>query len=248
MKRYGLIGYPLGHSFSKGYFEEKFKKEGLFDYTYELFPISTIKEIRGLLWERKDLKGFNVTIPYKEEVIPYLDEVDDAALKVGAVNTVKIVEGKLIGYNTDIYGFEQSLLKFLNEHDSVPFPKRALILGTGGAAKAVAFVLSKLKIEFIFVSRKQKKDYICYEDVSEAVMNNHQLIINTTPLGMYPDNLRFPVIPYHLLNKEHFLFDLIYNPSVTEFMRFGIAKGSAVKNGLEMLHLQAEQAWKIWLS
>jgi len=238
----GLIGYPLSHSFSKKHFTEKFKKEKLIDFAYELFPLENINLLPQLLEKYPNLLGFNITIPYKEQVLKYLDDVDEDALAIGAVNTVKIKDGKLTGYNTDVYGFEQSLQPLLSAHH-----KNALILGTGGASKAVVFVCKKLKINYTFVSRTPSQNQLNYSDLSQLVIQNNSIIVNTTPVGTYPNIENSPNIPYHYLTDKHFLYDLVYNPAESEFLKQGKARGAITKNGLEMLFLQAEKAWKLWL-
>jgi len=243
MKTYGLIGYRLSHSFSKKYFNEKFAKENIEDCVYENFPLETINEFTTLLQTTPDLKGCNVTIPYKEEIIPYLNELDSAAKEIGAVNVVKILpNGKLIGYNSDYYGFKTSLEKFIPANQSF----RALILGTGGAAKAVAVALKDLGIPYQYVSRSKGDGVISYAEIDSKVLEQHSIIINTSPLGMYPDVDSFPAIPYQFLTDKHYLYDLVYNPEVTTFMRKGQEHGAHVVNGLEMLIGQAEKAWEIW--
>lgn len=245
MKTYGLIGYRLSHSFSKKYFNEKFAKENIADCVYENFPLETIKEFATLLHTTPDLKGCNVTIPYKQEIIPYLDELDAAAKEIGAVNVVKIFpDGKLIGYNSDYYGFKTSLQKFIPVNRSY----RALILGTGGAAKAVAVALKDLEIPYQYVSRSKGEGMISYAEMNEKTLEEYSIIINTSPLGMYPDVDSFPDIPYQFLTDKHYLYDLVYNPEITAFMRKGQQHGAHVVNGLEMLIGQAEKAWEIWNS
>lgn len=242
MKQFGLIGYPLSHSFSKKYFAEKFKALKLDDYQYDLFPIDQIELFPSLIKTYPNLAGLNVTIPYKLKVMEYLDEIEESALAIGAVNTIKIVDEKLIGYNTDVYGFEKSLTALLKS--DVEY--YALVLGNGGAAKGVTWVLEKLKIPFTVVSRKDNLDTIKYSDIDHLVVKNHKLIINTTPLGMTPNEDSYPQIPYEAISDQHILYDLIYNPKLTRFMQFGLDSGALVKNGLEMLHLQADRAWEIW--
>lgn len=240
MTRYGLIGRNLEHSFSPTYFNKKFAREGIADHSYKLLELDTLK---GLMDEvsREGLAGFNVTIPFKEKIINQLDELDAVARKVGAVNTVKVHDGKLYGYNTDIYGFHESLKPFIKPD------RKALILGTGGAAKAVGYVLRELNIEHRFVSRTPGfTNEIGYDNLDVFTIRDHQLIINTTPLGMYPYNEGFPPIPYHLITPEHVLYDLIYNPPETVFMKKGKDKGATVLNGQKMLELQAERSWEIW--
>lgn len=241
MHRYGLIGKTLKHSFSKSYFTEKFSKEGLSDYTYENFELPDIKQFPSLLSSHPDLEGLNVTIPYKEEIIPYLNVVNDIVEKTGACNCIKIVNGELHGYNTDVRGFCDSLKKHLKNHH-----KNALVLGTGGASKGVCYGLELLNITYTRVSRRKKIDQIGYEDLGEKEMNDHQIIINTTPLGMYPSIDDDPPIPYRYITSQHLLFDLIYNPPKTKFLKRGEEQGAEIVNGLEMLTLQAEESWDIW--
>lgn len=242
-RTYGLIGFPLSHSFSKRYFSEKFEKEGIKNCVYQLFPLEHISELTQLLTTQPNLMGLNVTIPYKEQVLPFLDELAESAQRVGAVNTIKINNGRLVGHNTDVYGFQVSLERFLVEKNE---GLSALILGTGGAAKAVAFSLQVLNIPFKYVSRQAQNGNFSYEDIDNEVLQKHKLIINTTPLGMSPKIDTFPPLPYHLLTNKHLLFDLVYNPEQTLFLQKGQEKGCATQNGLEMLILQAERAWQIW--
>lgn len=242
MRRFGLIGYPLGHSFSRRFFTEKFLREGLSDCIYELFPLQSIGEIPGLLAKYPDLEGFNVTIPYKIQILPFLSSLDPAAAAVGAVNTVSVKNGELRGYNTDVWGFEVSLKGFLPE----TFKGRALVLGSGGASRAVQYALRKMGIGFSVVSRKPGPQRLGYTDLDKAVIQGHSLIIQTTPLGMSPEVDAFPAIPFSLLTNAHYLYDLVYNPEMTIFLQKGKEEGAQVKNGLEMLYLQAEKAWKIW--
>ncbi len=241
MKLFGLIGYPLSHSFSKKYFTEKFEKEGISDCRYELFSIAAIEELKNVLDQHPELCGLNVTIPYKQQVISFLDETDDVVRKIKACNCISIKEGKLKGYNTDVTGFERALQEKLKpQHTS------ALILGTGGAAKAVEFVLQKLGIGFTYVSRKPTVNNYSYEMLTPAIMADHLLIINTTPLGMYPAVNEAPPVPYEALTPGHYLFDLVYNPEKTLFLQKGEERGTAIKNGYEMLQIQAEESWRIW--
>jgi shikimate dehydrogenase len=256
MKQYGLIGYPLSHSFSKKYFTEKFKKENISDCEYNLYPIENIDQLPQLIADNPTLYGLNVTIPYKESVIPFLDELDETAKAVGAVNCVKILRDennhRLIGYNTDVFGFRQSIKPFLEiQHE------RALILGTGGASKAVAYVLKEIGIDFYFVSRnknqesrvesQEKKDKIfTYEELNENVINTFKLIVNTSPVGTFPNIKDAPAIPYQFISASHLLYDLVYNPPETEFLKRGKARGAATVNGLSMLQQQAEEAWSVW--
>lgn len=243
MKQFGLIGYPLSHSFSKGYFAEKFAKENIVDCKYDVFPLEKIEDFVELCNDKKNLIGLNVTIPYKEKIIPFLDELDETAANIGAVNTIKFSNGKKIGYNSDAYGFEMSLIPLLKQHHT-----KALILGTGGASKAVEYVLRKLGISFQYVSRNKNEKAISYEEVNELIIHNSKLIINTTPIGMYPNVNNAPEIPYNVITDKHLLYDLIYNPEETLFLKKGKEKGAQTKNGLEMLYLQAERSWEIWNS
>lgn len=247
MKKYGLIGYPLTHSFSKRFFTEKFEKEKI-DATYENFEIESISWFPEIIKNNPGLNGLNVTIPYKEKVIPFLDELDEAAEKVGAVNTVRINRSEdtvfLKGFNTDTFGFESSLKPLLKPHHT-----KALILGTGGASKAIKFVLNKLEISFISASIEElKKNEIRYEDIDQRMLEERLLIINATPLGTYPKTETFPPIPYEYISEKHLLFDLVYNPEETQFMKKGKEKGAAVKNGYEMLLQQALKSYEIWNS
>ncbi|SFF38913.1 shikimate dehydrogenase family protein [Thermoflexibacter ruber] len=244
MRIFGLIGKKLTHSFSKKYFTEKFEREQIKQVVYELFEIPSIDDFPQLIENQENLKGLNVTIPYKLEVLPFLHEIDPAAERVGAVNVIKIQENKkLKGYNSDYYGFKISLEKFLAGNTEV----KALILGTGGASKAVKVVLEDLNIPYRYVSRNSEKpDILTYNQLNEDFFSSHQLIINTTPLGMYPLIETCPEIPYHLLGENHYLYDLVYNPENTLFMQKGAENGANVKNGLEMLYLQAEKSWEIW--
>ncbi|MBN1415363.1 MAG: shikimate dehydrogenase [Bacteroidales bacterium] len=243
---FGLIGNPLSHSFSKQYFTDKFRKEALSDHRYENFPLRSMEELPELIVKYPDLQGLNVTIPYKEQVLRFLDHCDENARAIGAVNTIKIIRDKrkaiLEGYNTDAFGFYASLKPFLDKDVT-----NALILGTGGASKAIAHVLKHLGISFLFVSRHPKKSsQISYEQLCGPVLYMHQLIINTTPVGMHPDEDAFPDIPYEFITGRHILYDLIYNPLETKFLKKGREMGAHVINGLNMLHLQAEKAWEIW--
>ncbi len=242
----GLIGYPLSHSFSKKYFSKKFEKEQIGNFHYELFPIENIDLLPELLIKQPNLLGLNVTIPYKQQILAYLDEIDEEAEKIGAVNTIEVKAGKLKGYNTDIHGFEISLIKLLEPFGRPRNELKALILGTGGAAKAVAYVLEKLGISYQFVSRKEGRRNITYNKLTKRQLKIHHLIINTTPLGMAPKVETLPELPYEALTRQHFLYDLVYNPQLTEFLKQGLEKKATVINGLKMLHLQAEKAWSIW--
>lgn len=240
MDKYGLIGYPLGHSFSKIYFTEKFHKEGL-SSTYELFPLSAITEFPELIEGNPELRGLNVTIPYKESVMTYLTDLSPEAKAIGAVNVIKIDGHRLTGYNTDYIGFRDSLKPMLRDEIT-----EALVLGSGGASKAVCHALRVLGINPTVVSRHPSEGMIGYKDITSEVMEKNLLIVNTTPLGMAPNIQAAPDIPYHLLSDRHICHDVVYNPSETLFMKKAAAAGAKVKNGLEMLHLQAENAWKIW--
>lgn len=240
MNHFGLIGYPLSHSFSKGYFTEKFIKEGIQNANYDTYPIEKIEDFQNLCKEN-NFAGLNITIPYKQSIMAFLDEINKEAANIGAVNTIKFLNGKKIGYNSDIYGFEMSLKPLLKSHH-----KNALILGTGGASKAVEYTLKKLDINYIYISRKRENNILSYEDLNEEIINTHHLIINTTPLGMFPNTQDAPNIPYQFLNQQHLLYDLVYNPTETLFLLNGKNKNAQIKNGLEMLYLQAERSWQIW--
>jgi shikimate dehydrogenase len=241
MKLYGLIGFPLSHSFSKKFFTEKFEKEGIKNCRYENFPLPVIDDLKKII-SLPALQGFNITIPYKEQIIPFLHEVSDIVNKINACNCVKIVNGKLIGFNTDVPGFQYSLVTGLNPL----LHKKALVLGTGGSSKAVKYVLQKMGIEFLIISRKPAAGGLSYEQITEEIIHNHKLIINTTPLGMFPNVVEAPPLPYQFITKDHFLFDLIYNPEKTLFLKKGEQQGAQIQNGYEMLILQAEESWRIW--
>ena len=244
MRKFGLIGYPLSHSFSQKYFADKFSRENIQEVLYENFPIAEIQKITELVNQEPELKGLNVTIPYKEQVIPFLHSKNDVVDKIGACNCIRIQDGKLYGYNTDVVGFEISLKKKWK-----PLHNRALVLGTGGAAKAVAYVLEKMAIPYQFVSRKKEgRNTISYQDVSADIVQASLLIINTTPLGMYPNVDAYPIIPYQALTADHYLYDLVYNPAKTIFLQKGEERGAIIENGAEMLVLQAEESWRIWNS
>lgn len=240
MKVYGLIGKPLKHSFSKAYFTEKFFKEGIIDCVYENFPLSTIEELPTLISSQPELKGLNVTIPYKEQIISFLHQKDKVVSEIGACNCIRVADRKLHGFNTDVIGFTYSLQPYLKS-----FHKKALILGTGGAAKAVAYSLGQLGIDYRFVSRDTTKG-ITYRDIDERVLSEHLLIINTSPVGMYPNVDEAPDLPYQFLSSDHLLFDLIYNPATTKFLQEGAKRGATILNGHQMLIIQAEESWKIW--
>ena len=247
---YGLIGYPLSHSFSQKYFTDRFASENMPGYSYKNFPISDIRELPELLLNHPTLQGFNVTIPYKEQIIPYLDEMDSIATEIGAVNTVQVMRGDnkihLTGYNTDVYGFSSSIEKWFKMNGTT-LPEQALILGTGGASKAVAYALSHFEVKIHFVSRTGGANvYKTYDQLNTADMKAHRLIVNTSPVGMFPATDQCPDIPYSYLDETHFLYDLIYNPYETLFMRKGKEAGAVVHNGELMLRLQADKAWEIW--
>lgn len=237
---YGIIGYPLAHSFSPAYFRKKFASLHL-AATYDAFPLSHIGDLPALLAAQPQLVGLNVTLPHKEGILPYLDSVDSSAAVIGAVNCISIKEGKITGYNTDAIGFEQSLIPLLTAHHT-----QALILGTGGSSRAVAYVLQQLGIPYTKVSASNATGAIAYSDVTPALIDAHKLIINTTPMGMYPLIDNAPALPYNSLGAQHLLYDLIYNPEETRFLVHGKAHGATTKNGFEMLQLQAEASWDIW--
>lgn len=244
MRQFGLIGFPLSHSFSKKYFTEKFEKEKLTDCSYELYPLASIDQYSSLV-KNTELSGLNVTIPYKESIIPFLDALDPLAEKIGAVNCIKFENGKSKGYNTDAFGFKQSIKPFIEtQHE------RALILGTGGASKAVFHVLNEIGIDCYFVSRDKSQvdthKAFNYDELNEYVMNAFKLIVNTSPVGTYPSINECPAIPYEFIGKGYLLYDLIYNPEETLFLNKGRALGAVGINGLSMLQQQAEEAWRIW--
>ena len=259
MKKYGLIGYPLTHSFSKKYFTEKFSKDGLEEREYELYPLKNLSDLPELINDIPDLCGLNVTVPHKIGVMFYLDKIDPASKEIDAVNCIKIVNHqpveaffngelssmkvRLEGYNTDAFAFEASLKPLLKKHH-----QKALILGNGGAARAVAYVLNKLNISYKLVSRRAIGKQLKYKQITSEVMKDRLLIINTTPLGTAPNIEECPDIPYELLTSKHLLYDLVYNPAETEFLKRGKEQGSGIKNGLEMFELQAEKSWEIWNS
>ncbi len=244
MDKYGLMGYPLKHSFSVSYFNEKFRSEGI-DAEYVNFEIPDIKDFPEVISRNPSLYGLNVTIPYKQQVIPYLNELDDDAAAIGAVNVIQITRQKgkvrLKGFNTDIIGFKQSIEPSLR-----PFHRKALILGTGGSSKAIYYGLKQLGIEGTYVSRTPREGRLTYQDLTPEIIDTHQVIVNCTPVGMYPKVDFAPEIPYDLLTPDHLLYDLLYNPNVTLFMKKGAARGAITKNGLEMLLLQAFAGWEIW--
>jgi shikimate dehydrogenase len=241
MRLFGLIGYPLSHSFSKKYFTEKFEQEGLSNCRYENFPIASIDELKKVFENNPDLEGLNVTIPYKEQVLPFLYESSEAVKHVGACNCIKVISGKLYGFNTDVIGFEETINAKL-----LPHHKKALVLGSGGASKAIQFVLRKKGIEFLVISRSMNPLFIPYEKVTPDLIQEYPLIINTTPLGMQPHTDTYPSIPYSALTTQHYLYDLIYNPAKTLFLQKGEERGAAIQNGADMLVIQAEESWNIW--
>lgn len=243
MRVFGLIGYPLGHSFSQKYFSQKFSREKINDTVFENFQLESIEQFPKLIEGYPNLHGLSVTIPYKESIINYLDELSEEAEIIGAVNAIKVSSGKLKGFNTDYIGFLRSLIPLLE-----PQHQKALILGTGGASKAIQFGLEKLEINYQFVSRAPGENKISYTDLTEEIIDQCKLIINTTPLGMYPEVDTAPDIPYAQLTEQHLLYDLTYNPEETLFIRRGKEQDARCKNGYEMLVLQAEEAWRIWCS
>ena len=244
MQQLGLIGYPLGHSFSKKYFTERFARQGITDWQYELYPLPTLEALPKLLRETEGLVGLNVTIPHKQGVLDFCTELHEGAKRIGAVNTLKrLPNGGWRGYNTDYIGFRESLGGWMGAAvDGV----RALILGTGGAAKAVQVALEDLQVPYHYVSRSARPGVFAYTDLTPELLQEYRLIINTTPLGMAPNTETAPELPYAALRASHWLYDLVYNPETTEFMQRGLAAGAQVKNGLEMLIAQAEAAWAIW--
>lgn len=243
-KKFGLIGSTVSHSFSKSYFDEKFFREGLRDYHYDLYPLQTVEELKKLLNENPELCGLNVTVPYKEKVMKFLSDIDNDAKKIGAVNVIKIQNGKLVGYNTDSDAFYETLEKWFPKIESA----KALVLGSGGSSKAVRQALRKLSIPFQIVSREKTSGDLTYEELEQngSLLTATPLIINTTPLGMSPDTNAFPPINFELINSTHYVYDLIYNPARTVFLQKAEMRGANIKNGLEMLHIQAEKAWAIW--
>ena len=244
-RKFGLIGFPLSHSFSRKFFTEKFLNEGI-DAEYLNFELENISQLSHVIASHPDLVGLNVTIPYKEQVIKLLDDTDESSTQIHAVNTIHIQRSgdhvSLHGYNTDIIGFQESIRPLIQKHHH-----KALVLGTGGASKAVVKALENLKIETIFVSRNpEEKGELSYNDLDEDVMDNYKIIVNTTPIGTYPNTEGCPAIPFELVTPKHILFDLVYNPEITEFLKQGKKHGAIIKNGLEMLHLQALASWEIW--
>ncbi len=241
MHRFGLIGRNISYSFSPGYFAGKFRELGLEDYTYEIFDLAEISEFPALLGEYPDLQGLNVTIPYKQAIMPYLDQIAPEAARIGAVNTICLEGSRTTGHNTDVTGFRESLRPLL-----LPADREALILGTGGASRAVAYALEQLGIRFRYVSRNPGPGQLGYSGLDAPTLREVQIVINTTPLGTHPDTDAHPELPYEALGPEHLLYDLIYNPGKTTFLAKGLLSGSRIKNGLEMLEIQAEHAWKLW--
>jgi shikimate dehydrogenase len=245
MRKFGLIGYPLGHSFSKKYFTEKFLKEHIMDCSYENYPLENLDTFGELVSSEKDLCGLNITIPYKSEIIRFLDGIDPEAEEIGAVNVIKIKREnnqiKLYGYNSDVTGIRDSLLPFIG--DGVT---NALVLGTGGSSRAVCHVLKKIGIKVTMVSRDKKPGALVYSEIDKAVLDRTQIIVNTTPLGMFPNTSGLPEINYKDLNRTHILFDLVYNPEITSFLKHGAAQGCIIISGIRMLHSQAEKAWDLW--
>ncbi len=244
MRKFGLIGFPLGHSFSKKYFTEKFEKLGLTDHQYDLFEMSDLKPFLSL-WDDQNLVGLNVTVPYKEKVKAFIEVFDPSAEKVGAVNVIKKTADGLIGYNSDYYGFRSSLEDFIGTDSNV---KNALVLGTGGASKAVKAVLNDLNIDFKVISRSKESGDHTYDELIEnpSFVADAHLLVNSTPLGTFPNVDLCPLLPYNVIGGNHFLYDLVYNPAMTRFMTEGAKRGAAIKNGYDMLELQAERSWEIW--
>jgi shikimate dehydrogenase len=248
LRQFGLIGYPLSHSFSQGFFSEKFLRENIKDANYANFPIASISELNALWQQHPALEGLNITIPYKKEVIPFIQYPSSVVQKINACNCIRKFNKELYGYNTDVIGFEKSLLPLLKPHHN-----QALILGTGGAAAAVEYVMQKLGVTYQLVSRSNHKGasifdapVISYDALNADVVSAHTLLINTSPIGMYPNTTEAPAIPYEGIGANHYLYDLVYNPAATLFLSKGKEKGAAIKNGLDMLHIQAEESWAIW--
>ena len=241
MKEFGLIGFPLTHSFSKKYFTNKFAELQYNQYTYWNFEIESIQEITNILQSHPNLVGLNVTIPYKKSVISYLNDLSPVVKEIQACNCIKIKDGQLFGFNTDVIGFEKSFLE--KKQDT---HLKALILGTGGASAAVQWVLKNLKIPYIIVSRKKDSNYLLYEELTQNILNEYNIIINTSPIGTYPTIDECPLLNYDWINETHYLYDLVYNPSETLFLSHGKIKNATIKNGADMLKIQAEESWKIW--
>ena len=240
MTKYGIIGFPLGHSFSRGFFTEKFTREGI-DAQYLNFEIPDVAMLRDVLRENPELRGLNVTLPHKQAVIPLLDELSDEAREIGAVNVIRVRDGRLKGFNSDIIGFTESIRPLLQPHH-----KKALILGTGGASKAIRVGLSRLGIKWTYVSRTPREGMVTYKDITPEVMMQYTVIVNCSPVGMFPKVDEAPAIPYELLTPKHLLFDCVYNPEETLFLQRGKAQGATIRNGIEMLIGQAQAAWRIW--
>jgi shikimate dehydrogenase len=241
---FGLIGRDLSHSFSRAYFENKFRELNLLEHSYLNFEIVDISELKKIINEHPALKGLNVTHPYKESVLPYLDDLSEEAAAIGAVNCIRIDNGKMTGFNTDMYGFSQSIKPFLDVNHS-----NGLILGTGGASKAIAYVLKKKGVDYFFVtssSGKKNSETISYDEINELVFKRFKLIVNTTPVGMYPRIDEAPPLPYEYFSEQHLAYDLIYNPPETRFLKNAREQGSIIVNGLSMLQLQADKSWEIW--
>ena len=243
MRTFGIIGLPLSHSFSQRYFTHKFEQENIADAVFKNYAIESIDALENILKAEPTLQGLAVTIPYKKAVLPFLNNATDAVVQMGACNCIRIKEDQLFGHNTDVLGFEESFKKHLQPHHT-----KALILGSGGAAAAVEYVLQKLHIEYMVVSRRAlpQKSFIDYKVIDENLLQQYAIIINCTPLGTYPNVEEAPGIPYHLLSSQHYLFDLVYNPPLTKFLKLGQAQGAAIQNGYDMLTIQAEYNWKIW--
>lgn len=243
IKKYGLIGKELSHSFSPKYFKEKFEKENISNCQYLAFELDKIEDFKILLEKNLNLRGLNVTIPYKETILPFLDELSSEAKEIGAVNTIQFYTNKLIGHNTDFIGFENSLVPLLKKHH-----KKALVLGTGGASKAVQFVLNKLSFPFTLISRRKEYNTLIYNELNNKIIQENTLIINTTPIGMQALEGEIPNIPLEAISNQHLVYDLIYNPTKTLLLKQAEKQGATIKNGLEMLQLQAEASWEIWNS
>ena len=241
MRRFGLIGKTLKHSFSKSYFNQKFAEEGIVNCNYDNYELQLIEELPGLIAGNPEIEGLNITIPYKEQALQFLNRKNEVVTEIGACNCIKIEKGKCYGYNTDVIAFKKTLQSRLKPHHTC-----ALILGSGGASKAVQYGLKELNIDFLVVSRHKKPNGLGYEDVSEEIIQKHPVIINTTPLGMYPNINDDLPIPFNTISPKHLLFDLIYNPAKTKFLQHGEKVGAQIMNGYEMLVLQAEESWKIW--
>lgn len=240
MTKYGIIGYPLGHSFSRGFFTEKFARESI-DAQYLNFEIPDVAMLSDVLRDNPELRGLNVTLPHKQAVIPLLDEMSEEAMEIGAVNVIRVRNGKLKGFNSDIIGFTNSIMPLLQPHH-----RKALVLGTGGASKAIRVGLNRLGIEWTYVSRSPRDGMVTYEDITAETLQEYTVIVNCSPVGMFPKVDAAPAIPYELLSPQHLLFDCVYNPEETLFMKKGREQGATVKNGLEMLHLQAVASWDFW--